>query len=395
MIVGVPKEILSGERRVAATPATVKKMVAGGMNVLVEAGAGLGSYVGDDDYRQAGAEVLADVESLFGRSEIILKVKQPLHNDRLGKHEVQMMRNGQVLVTFLHPASPTNHDTVRQLAEQGVTALTLDCVPRITLAQSMDALTSMSTVAGYKAVIMAADRLLKFVPMVSTAAGVVQPSTALIVGAGVAGLQALATAKRLGAVTYAADIRQDACEQARSLGAKIVELGIPEEVAVGAGGYAKQLPGEWLARERDALGEQVAKSDILILTALVPGRRAPVLVTEGMVKAMQAGSAIVDVAIDQGGNCEISESGQVVTKWGVTIDGTPNIPGTMPLSATHLFAENVLSYLSRLAKDGKLHLDPNDEIIGPCLVTHDGRVVHRGALEAMGQAGPAGTTPDD
>jgi len=386
MIVGIPKEILHGEDRVAATPTTVRKMVAQGLTVLVESGAGVGSHISDEDYRAAGAEVLAGAEALFGRAEIILKVKQPLPNPATGRPEAEMMRKGQVLVTFLHPASPANHETVRRLAARGVTALTLDCIPRITRAQSMDALTSMSTVAGYKAALMAADRLPKFVPMVGSAVGMIQPSTALVIGAGVAGLQALATAKRLGAATWAADIRPAACEQARSLGAKIVELGIPETLAVGEGGYARSLPDEWLTKERAALASTVTKADILILTALIPGRRAPVLVTEEMVRSMQSGSAIVDVAIDQGGNCGITEAGEVITKHGVSIDGTPNIPGMLPMSATQMFAENVSNYLSLLVKNGRLHIDTSDEIIAACLVTHNGEIVHRGTLEAMGQA---------
>lgn len=386
MIVGIPKEILPGERRVAATPATVRKIVGMGLKVLIEAGAGEGSHFSDAAYGEAEAEIVADVESLFDRAHIILKVKELHYNDVLGKHEVDMMKRGQVLVSFLHPASPPNHEMVRRLAARGVTALTLDSIPRISRSQSMDALTSMSTVAGYKAALMAANRLPKFVPMVGTAVGMIQPATALVVGTGVAGLQALATAKRLGAVTLAADIRPAACEQAKSLGAKIVDLGIPEELAVAEGGYARRLPEEWLRMERDALREVLGSADMVILSALIPGRRAPLLLTESMVKSMRSGSAIIDIAIDQGGNCELSEAGDVTTKHEVSIDGTVNIPGMLPMSATHMFAQNVCNYLTLLVKDGKLNLDAEDEIIAACLVTRDGRIVHAGTLEAMSSA---------
>jgi len=300
------------------------------------------------------------------------------------------MKRGQCLISFLHPASPQNHETVRALAAQGVTALTLDSVPRISRAQAMDALTSMSTVAGYKAVLSAANRLPKFLPMVATAAGTIQPAKVLVIGAGVAGLQALATAKRLGAVVQSADIRPDACEQARSLGAEAVELGIPEEIAVGEGGYARTLPAEWLAKERSALASLVATADLIILTALIPGRRAPVLVTDAMVRAMAPGSAIVDVAVDQGGNCELTEPGQVVERYAVSIDGTANIPGSVPVSATWLFANNLYRFFAYLLEDGALRTDSDDPVAGPCLVTKDGQIVHRGALEAMGSVGGGG-----
>jgi len=297
---GIPREIMSGERRVAAIPDTVKKLVDGGAKVFFEKGAGIGSYFSDDEYRKVGATIIDDIQKLYDESDIILKVKEPLFNEELGKHEVDMMHEGQVLITFLHPAAPANHEMVKKLMEKKVTSLTLDGIPRISRAQSMDALTSMSTVAGYKSVLMAADRLPKFIPMIGTAVGMIQPSSVMVIGAGVAGLQAIATAKRLGAVVHAADIRADAAEHAKSLGAKTVETGVPADVAIGKGGYAQSLPKEWLLKEREAIKEAVVKSDILILTALVPGRLAPVLVTEEMVKQMKPGSAIVDVAIDQG-----------------------------------------------------------------------------------------------
>jgi NAD(P) transhydrogenase subunit alpha len=381
MIIGIPREILNGEKRVAATPETVRKMRERGWNVVIEKSAGLGSLFADEDYRDAGADTAEDIRDLYRRANLLLKVKQPMLHPDLDIHEADLLSVGQILVCFLHPASPANHDMVRRLAKGGVLALTLDCVPRISRAQSMDALTSMSTVAGYKAALLAADRLPKFVPMMSTAAGMIRPAEALVIGAGVAGLQALATLKRLGAVVKATDIRPAAAEQAASLGAKTVDSGVPADLAVGNGGYANQLPEDWVEKERAVLGPAVAAADILILTALVPGRRAPALVTAEMVETMKAGSVIVDVAIDQGGNCKCSISGEIVDHHGVCIVGTPNIPGMMPMSATRLFAENAFNFLDLLLSDGRPDL--SDEIVAPCVVTREGEIVHQGTKEAM------------
>ena len=393
LVIGIPKEIMEGEKRVAATPETAGKMIKEGALVLVEKVAGEGSYFPNEDYEKQGAQIIENVCKLYAESDIILKVKEPLFNQEVGLHEADMMKKGQYLITFLHPASPANHSVVRQLATKGITALTLDGVPRISRAQAMDALTSMSTVAGYKSVLMAANRLPKFMPMIGTAIGMIQPSVVLVIGSGVAGLQAIATAKRLGAIVNAADIRPDAREQAKSLGAKVVDLGIPPEVAIGEGGYALHLTEEWLLKERKALGEIVSHSDIIILSALVPGKIAPILVTEDMVQNMKTGSVIVDIAIDQGGNCEITEPGKVVEKIGVLIDGTKNIPGMLPSSSTWMFSNNIYNFLSNLVQessvkdasnqDGKIVIDTEDEIIASSLVTYQGEVVHAGALEAM------------
>ncbi len=381
---GIPKDIMQGERRVSATPDTVKKFIEIGAEVLVEKSAGEGSYFSDEEYKVAGAVILDDVQALYDRSDIILKVKEPLFNENIGKHEIDMMHEGQVLITFLHPAAPANHDMVKKLMEKNITSLTLDGIPRISRAQAMDCLTSMSTVAGYKSVIMAADRLPKFIPMIGTAVGMIQPSQVLVIGVGVAGLQAIATAKRLGAIVHAVDIRPDAAEHAKSLGAKIVETGVPANIAIGEGGYAQPLPEKWIIKEREAIKETVVKSDIVILTALVPGRPAPVLVTEEMVKQMKPGSAIVDVAIDQGGNCELTKGGEVTIQFGVSIDGTKNIPGMVPASATWMFAHNIFNYLNAFVSDGRLVIDTDDEIIASSLVTKDGKLYHVGAREAMG-----------
>ena len=387
LTIGVPKEILAGERRVSAVPETVAAFVEQGARVLVEAGAGAGAFFADEAYRQAGAEIMPDVRTIYARADLILKVKEPQHNPELDVHEAELLRPGQVLVTFLHPAAPGNHELVRKLADGEVISLTLDSIPRISRAQVMDALTSMSTVAGYKAVLMAANRLPKFLPLMGTAVGMIQPAQALVIGAGVAGLQALATAKRLGAVVYAADIRPDAREQAGSLGARIVDVGVPAELAVGAGGYALGLSPQWLEREREALAEVIGQSDLVILSALVPGREAPILLTRDMVKTMRPGSQVVDISIDQGGNCALTEAGAVVERYGVTIDGTKNIPGTMPTSSTAMFSKNVLHFVNNLVQDGKFVFDVADQIIKDTLVTKGGEIVHAGALEAMIQRG--------
>ncbi|NLF30052.1 MAG: NAD(P) transhydrogenase subunit alpha [Planctomycetes bacterium] len=377
---------MPGERRVAVTDQTCRKLVGRGLEVLIERGAGAGAHQSDEAYRAAGATLVDDAEQVYAEADVIMKVKEPQFSTAKGRSEVSMMRPGQVLVTFLHPASPSNHEMVRQLAARGVTSLTLDSVPRISRAQTMDALTSMSTVAGYKAVLAAADRLASFVPMVSTAVGMLPPARVLVVGTGVAGLQALATAKRLGAVTVAADIRPAAREQAGSLGAKICDLGVPDDMAVGPGGYALPLSEACLDRERGALRAAAAESDVVILSALVPGRRAPVLLDDEAVAAMKPGSVVVDIAIDQGGNCSATAPGQIVQRWGISIDGTKNIPGQVPVSATRLFAENVFNFVGLLLGDRGLRLDRDDEIIAACLVTFEGRIVHAGALEAMGAA---------
>lgn len=381
--IGIPKEILAGENRVAGTPETVKTLVGEGARVIVEQGAGEGAFFENDEYSRAGAEIESDVEKLYDSSDIIMKVKEPVMNEALNKHEVELLHKGQLLVTFLHPANPLNHKMVQDIAAKGIISLSLDSIPRISRAQSMDALTSMSTVAGYKAVISASTMLPKFFPMIGTAAGMIQPAKVFVVGAGVAGLQALATAKRLGAVSYAADVRPDAVEQAKSLGAKIIDTGIPPEKAVGEGGYAMHLEENLVEIERNAFKEIIKEVDVVILSALVPGKLAPILVSEEMVKSMNHGAIIEDISIDQGGNCALTESGKVIKKYDVTINGTKNIPGSVPVTATHMFAKNILNFVKILVKDGKVNIDQGDEIIKSALVTIDGKLVHEGALEAI------------
>ncbi|MGI6364801.1 MAG: Re/Si-specific NAD(P)(+) transhydrogenase subunit alpha [Bacillota bacterium] len=384
MIIGIPKEIMPGENRVSATPETVQKYVKDGFTVLVEEGAGQGAFFMDDQYQEAGATLVADVEELYNKADLILKVKEPLFNQKKNRHEVDLMHSGQYLITFLHPAAPANHQMIKDLAAKGVIGLTLDGVPRISRAQKMDALTSMSTCAGYRSVLMAAEAMAKFVPQIFTAVGMIKPANVLVVGSGVAGLQAIATAKRLGAVVHAIDIRPDASEQAKSLGAKVIETGVPADVAVGEGGYANQLPEQWLEKERQVVAEVIKDMDIVILSALIPGKLAPILVTEEMVKSMKPGSVIVDISIDQGGNCALTEPGEVVVKHSVNIQGIKNIPGHIPTSSTWMFANNVHNLVEYLVKDGKMVLDTDDEIVSSILVTDGEKIVHQGAKEAMG-----------
>ena len=384
MIIGIPKEIMHGENRVACSPETVGKFVKDGFTVLVENHAGDGALYHDEQYAAAGATMLADAAELYAKAELILKVKEPLFNEQLQKHEVDLMHKGQYLITFIHPASPVNHEMVKRLTAQGVTAFTLDCIPRISRAQSMDALTSMSTCAGYKGIIMAADHLTSFIPQMFTAVGKIEPAKVMVIGVGVAGLQALATAKRLGAITYAADIRPMAVENAMSLGAKIIDTGVPAELAVGEGGYAKALPADVLAKEREMLRETIQQMDIVFCSVLVPGELAPVIITEDTVKGMKKGSVIVDIAIDQGGNCEITPKGTIEVKHNVTLIGVKNIPGELPTSSTWMFSNNMYNLVKYLVKNDSIELNMQDEIIAKSLVCTDGKLLHAGARKAMG-----------
>ena len=384
MIIGIPKEIMHDEARVAATPETVGKFVNDGFEVLVERGAGEGALYHDEAYLQAGARLLDDPQQVYDQAELILKVKEPLFNEQKQKHEVDMMHSGQLLITFIHPASPVNHDMVRRMTARGITAITLDGIPRISRAQNMDALTSMSTCAGYKGILMAANHLTTFVPQMFTAVGQIKPAKVMVIGVGVAGLQALATAKRLGAITYAADIRPMAAENAISLGAKVVDTSDPAELAIAEGGYARRLPDEVLAAEREALKSTIQEMDIVFCSALIPGKVAPVIITEDTVCGMKKGAVIVDISIDQGGNCAITPKGGIETKHGVTLMGVKNIPGLLPTSSTWMFSNNVYNLVSHLVRDGRLVLDRDDEIVRSSLVCADGKLLHAGAREAMG-----------
>jgi H+-translocating NAD(P) transhydrogenase subunit alpha len=384
IVLGIPREIMPGERRVAAIPDTVAKMIAAGARVLVEAGAGTGAFIDDENYRRQGAEIIQDVHEIYDRATLIMKVKEPRFNENIGRHEAELLPENGALVGFMHPANPDNHEGVKILARRGITGYTLDGIPRISRAQQMDALTSMSTVAGYKAVIFSANHLGRFIPMMPTSFGLINPAQFMVIGTGVAGLQAIATAKRLGAKVKTLDIRPEANEQARSLGAENIEFDLPIELAIGEGGYARRLPDEWYAREKEILALHVEQSDVIILTALIPGEIAPVIIDEPLVKKMKKGSVIVDIAVDQGGNCSLTRHGEDYSYDGVTISGIMNIPATLPIDATNMFAQNAWHFLSYIVRDGALNTDTSDEIINSTLVTCNNSIVHHGTLLSMG-----------
>ena len=380
MIIGIPKEIMHDENRVAATPETCALYIGQGHQVLVEAGAGEGAFFHDEQYLASGAQLIPGAAEVFKRAEVILKVKEPQNNTELGMHEVDMMHAGQVLITFIHPAAPSNHAMVQRLAQRGVCALTLDGIPRIPRTREMDALASMSVCAGYKGVLMACGLLPRFVPGMDTPTGATEPASALVVGAGVAGLQALKTLQRLGARIYAADIREEAQERARELGAELVDLALPDRMGRNKGTAA---PDEHLEHERGVLSRLLPGMDLVVLSQLTMGREAPVLVTGSMVKTMKPGSVILDISVDQGGNCEMTEPGEIVLRHGVHVIGIKNIPGRLPESSTAMFARNVFHLFTYLTRDGAFRLDRQDEIVRGILTTVDGEVVHAGALEAM------------
>lgn len=384
MQIGIPKEIMYKENRVAALPETIEKFRTLEFDVMVETKAGTGAFADDDAYRNAGAKIAADAAEVFQESDIILKVKEPLFNEQFNTHEIDMLKENQVLITFLHPAAPSNHEDVKKLRDKNITAFTMDGIPRISRAQRMDPLTSMSAITGYKAVIIAAANFSKFIPMVGTSIGMIKPAKILVIGTGVVGLQAIATGKRLGGVVKAVDIRPDAKKEAESLGIKVVGFDAPPELVIGDGGYAKALPKEWLEKERDALAPLVAESDIIILSALVPGEVAQHLITKQMVETMNPGSVIIDVSIDQGGNCALTVPGKESSHQGVYICGIKNIPGSLPVHSSWLYANNLYYFVENLYKNGSNGFDMTDEIIKGALVTHQGKLYHEGTLKAMG-----------
>lgn len=386
MIIGIPKEILDREGRVAVIPDTVRQYVQMGFEVAVQAGAGQGALFDDHAYADAGARIVEHPLEVWRASDIVIKVKQPWRNETAGYHEAEVIREGGILIAFLHPAAPMNHEAIATLARRRVTSVSMDLIPRISRAQRMDALTSMSTITGYKVVVLAANRFPKLIPMTGTTIGTVKAAKVLIVGAGVVGLQAIATAKRLGATVTAVDVREEARKTAASLGAKVAGIEAPAEVALTPDGRTRALPETWLAQERALLDELVQDADIVILSALVPGEMAPILLTKAAVDKMKPGSVIVDVAIDQGGNCDATNSGGETTRNGVLILGQWNIPGSMPVHATWLYAHNVLHFVQNLYAKDPSTIDLEDEIIRETLVTHDGKVMHQGTLKALGQA---------
>ncbi|CAN5741565.1 Re/Si-specific NAD(P)(+) transhydrogenase subunit alpha [soil metagenome] len=379
--IGVPKETVDGERRVSLIPDTVSRLTGPGVEILVEAGAGEGSSISDDEYAEAGATIVPDAAALFERANLIIKVQAPSHGAH-GGNEVAAMRPETVLISFLAPL--VNHDLVKALAQQRITSFSMDAVPRTTRAQSMDAISAMTTISGYKAVLLAADHLPKFFPLLMTAAGTIRPAKVLIIGAGVAGLQAIATARRLGAVVEAYDTRPVVKEQVESLGAKFVEIDTGSSDTQDAGGYARAATEEELRRQQEGLNGRIAESDVVITTALVPGRPAPRLIPASAVTAMRTGSVIVDLAAETGGNCELTEPGETVVREGVTIIGLLNLPSTMPVHASQMYARTIQNLLGLMIKDGKLNLNMEDDIIRGMCVTLDGEIVHEQTRKAMG-----------
>ncbi len=391
MIIGVPRESFPGERRVALVPAVIPTLRKGGCEVVVEAGAGTAADYPDAAYVEKGGRIVSARAEVFSAAGAIVQVLCHGANDRTGRADLALLKRGQVLIGFLRPlGSP---ETVAEIAATGAIAFAVELIPRITRAQAMDALSAMATVAGYKAVLLAAGILPRMFPMLMTAAGTITPARVLVVGAGVAGLQAIATARRLGAVVSAYDVRAAAREEVRSLGARFVELPLEPGQAEDRYGYARAQDEAFYRRQRELMARIVAESDVVIATAVVPGRKAPVLITGDMVAGMTAGSVIVDLAAERGGNCELTRPNETVVEHGVTIIGAVNLAGSVPHHASLMYAKTMTAFFLHLLKEGKLQLDLNDEITRETLVTRGGEVVHPRVREALGLAPLETPTP--
>jgi H+-translocating NAD(P) transhydrogenase subunit alpha len=373
VIIGVPKESYPGERRVALVPAALPPLTKAGFEVQVQAGAGIEAGYPDSQYADKGAKIVSDRATVFGAADIILQVLCYGSNEVTGKQDVPLYRRGQILAGFLRPFGVA--EIVQEIAQAGVTSFAVELMPRTTRAQSMDALSSMGTICGYKAVLMAANSHPRIFPMMTTAAGTITPARVFVIGAGVAGLQAIATARRLGAVISAYDLRPAAKEQVQSLGGRFVELPIEAKDAQDARGYARAQDEDFYRRQRELLGKVVQESDVVITAAVIPGKKSPVLVTEEMVKGMAPGSVIFDLASERGGNCELTESGKTVVKDGVTIIGAINVASGVPYHASQMYARNISSFILHLIKDQKLNLNLEDEIVRETLLTRDGEIV--------------------
>lgn len=374
MIVGVPRESFPGERRVALVPVVVPNLTKAGFEVLVEAGAGAGAGYPDAEYVSKGAKIVGSRAEVFRAADIVVQVLCYGSNDKTGKADVPLYRPGQVLIGFLRPLGSI--ETIQEIASKGVTSFTVELMPRTTRAQSMDALSSMGTICGYKSVVLAADKLPRIFPMLTTAAGTITPARVFIIGAGVAGLQAISTARRLGAVASAYDLRPAAKEQVQSLGGRFVELPIEAKDAQDSRGYARAQDEKFYQRQRELLGKAVADSDVVITAAVIPGKKPPILVTKEMVASMAPGSVIVDLASERGGNCELTKPGEVIIEHGVTIIGYFNLATGMPYHASQMYARNLTAFLLHLVKEGKLQLNLDDEIVRETLLTNDGEVVN-------------------
>jgi H+-translocating NAD(P) transhydrogenase subunit alpha len=391
VIIGVPKEIYPGDRRVALVPAVLPTLTKAGFEVHMQSGAGAEAGYPDSQYADKGGKIIADRAAVFGAADIVVQVLCYGSNDITGKQDLALFRRDQILVGFLRPFG--SKDVLHEVAGAGVTAFSVELMPRTTRAQSMDALSSMGTVCGYKAVLVAADSHPRIFPMLTTAAGTVTPARLFVIGCGVAGLQAIATSRRLGAVTSAYDLRPAVKEQVQSLGGRFVELPIEAQDAQDARGYARAQDDDFYRRQRELLGKVVQESDVVIAAAVIPGKKSPVLVTEDMVKGMAPGSVIVDLAAERGGNCEISETGKTVVKHGVTIVGAINMAAGVPYHASMMYSRNITAFLTHLIKDQKLNLNLEDEIVRETLLTRGGEIVQARVREflALPSLAPATT----
>jgi NAD(P) transhydrogenase subunit alpha len=382
MIVGVPRETFPGERRVALVPAAIPNLTKAGLEVVVEAGAGAGAGYPDADFTAKGVKIAADRAEVFRAADIVVQILCYGSNDKTGKADVPLFRRGQVLIGFLRPLGSI--ETLQEIAGKGVTSFSVELMPRTTRAQSMDVLSSMATICGYKAVVLAADTSPRIFPMLTTAAGTITPARVFVIGAGVAGLQAIATARRLGAVASAYDLRPAAKEQVQSLGGRFVELSIEAKDAEDARGYARAQDETFYKRQRELLGKIVVESDVVISAAVIPGKKPPILVTKEMVASMAPGSVIVDLAGERGGNCELTRPGEIVVEHGVTIIGWFNLASTVPYHASQMYARNVSAFLLYLVKDGKLQLNMDDEIVRETMLTRGGEVLNARVREFFG-----------
>ena len=373
MIVGVPRESFPGERRVAMVPAVVPSLTKAGLEVVVEAGAGKEAGYLDTEYATKGAKILPTRADVFAAADIVVQVLCYGSNDKTGKADVPLYRPNQALLGFLRPLGSL--ETIQEIASKGVTAFSIELMPRTTRAQSMDALSSMATISGYKAVLIAADTLPKLFPMLTTAAGTITPARVFIIGCGVAGLQAIATARRLGAVVSAYDLRPAVKEQVQSLGGRFVEIAVEAKDAQDARGYATAQGEEFYKKQRELLGKVVAESDVVVTAAVIPGKKSPILVTKEMVDGMAPGSVLVDLAAERGGNCELTRAGEKIEEHGVTIIGSINLASTVPFHASQMYAKNVATFLLYMIKEGKLQINPQDEIVRETLLTQGGEIV--------------------
>ncbi|WP_428261996.1 Re/Si-specific NAD(P)(+) transhydrogenase subunit alpha [Haliangium sp.] len=388
MIVGVPKETLPGERRVALIPAVIASLGRADIKVHVEAGAGVEAGYPDQEYEKAGAVIVADRAKLFAESDVITQVNTYAINHEAGRADLELMRDGLVVIGASDPLGST--ERVREMAETKAQVFGLELMPRITRAQSMDILSSMATVAGYKAVLMAANRLPRFLPMFMTAAGTIQAAKVFVIGAGVAGLQAIATAKRLGAKVRAYDVRPVVKDQVQSVGGTFVELELEAGDAEDKGGYAKAQDESFYEKQRALMAKEVAASDVVITTAAIPGKKSPVLITADAVKGMSPGSVIIDLAAERGGNCELTQADVDVVEHGVLILGPLNLAASMPYHASQMFSKNVTTFLAHLVKEGKMELDMDDEITAGTLMCRDGEVIHPRLRDILGLAAAEG-----